>query len=837
MVVSSGGGLHIYWVVADEIDSIAWVKTAAALKQLAHYYGLKIDDARTTDTSSVLRVAGTFNHKRDEPRPVLVYKQTSVVNNQAFLDLVKAAVEDAGLNVKSLKGSPAKGAASRLGTNTQQTFDGPLPTMLDLLEVCPQIRRIARVEGATSAEPEWYATAGALKFVQDGRRHFQHISQGHRDYNAEATDDKFDQWQAGPVSCEKMESSCGVANAHICQGCPFRTVAKYPTIAAHKKRDPPEQVATMLVDGVVREYKIAVSPLPWRRSRDKGIVLATENGEDRRRARKVYPYDIYPLDRSTNESRETESQQWRVHLPHGITNDVKIPAATFVDDRLLQSRLADRGVYITDFVGLKTYMSAYIQELQRINPTSEQHNHLGWVDGFTKFVFPTKTIMPDGSDMPTQLAKVAASSKSYITQAGTLQRQAELMRFYRDHKYAGQQMFVLASLASPLFHMTGHSGVIIHAYGESGGSKSSALYSAASIWGDPKKYVLNCTNKGATELYRATRLGVLNNLPCCLDEITSIKEEVAKDFAIGASQSGGRVRSNRDGTPQESLTGEERSSIILSTANVSLQSLLAINNAAGVAGAVRVFEIRFDTDLGVHTPMEADAYLLDLFENHGFIGENFMRLIVAKREQVKAAVRKTQDELATAGGMKSHERFWFSGAASSLVAGDISGKLGYVRYDLPFLREWFLQSQLPEMRGTIKDQTTATSPLATLMDYLAHINGNILRTKRFPGREGSYPIDDHFRGQLLAHQLIDQKQINVLKQDFRDYCTKVGRYSQEVLSTLSRSGVVTGADRRLVLGEGTDLAKGRAWCFTVNLAHPDIAAIGPKLAAQKSGEG
>ena len=805
-------------------QSEEWVVTAAKLKQLAHHYGLKIDNMRTTDTSSVLRVAGTFNFKKDQKRPVLVYKQTTTVNVASFIALVDAAIEEAGLIVKKPRAAKT-GAAALLGVNTAPTFDGPPVTMQELIAACPQIARIASDEGRTSDEPEWYATAGALKFVVNGRKHFHHISSGHKDYNAANCDAKFDQWQTtGSVSCEKMESSCGAANAHLCHGCPWLTRARYPLTAARLNKREPEPVTVTVVQGVPVEVKITNPPLPYKRSREAGITMIAETKDGKQYEKKIYPYDFYPIDRSVNEGRKIETQQWRVHLPHGVVRDITIPAATFVDDRALVACLANHSMYITNFTELKAYMSAYLQELQALYPTANQHDHLGWIDEHTKFVLPPKIIHPDGTESTAHLSKVAEDAKLYIKQRGTLQRQVELMRFYQHPLYVAQQMFVLSSLASPLLFATGHSGWIVHAHGEGGASKSSALLTAASFWGDPRRLVLNCTDDGVTRITRLTRMGVLNNLPLCLDEITGMKEELSKDFALSSSQAIGRIRSQRDGTPQPSLTGDERASIIMSTANRSLHQMLAINNTAGNAAAMRVFELEFEKGLGVHTPMEADAYLLDLFENYGWIGENYMRLVVAKIAQVRAAVVKTSRELSEAGGAKSHERFWFSEAACALVAGDIANKLQYLTYDLRFLRDWFLNFQLKEMRGTIQTQAEASSPVAVLMDYIAHINPNILQTKRSE-EVGRNLMQVEFRGQLLAHHLVDQNILYILKQDFQTYCQRASKFYADVLRSLHKLGVVSQLDKRVALGEGTALAKGRAYCFTVNLAHPEIASV------------
>ena len=249
----------------------------------------------------------------------------------------------------------------------------------------------------------------------------------------------------------------------------------------------PEPTIVSVVQGVPIEVTITNPPLPYKRSRETGVTVVSETKDGRQYEKKIYPYDFYPIDRSVNEGREVESQQWRVHLPHNIISDITITASVFVDDRALVACLANHGMYITLFAELKAYMSAYIQELQALHPTVNQHNHLGWIDDHTKFVLPPKVIHPDGSETTAHLAKVASDAKQFIKQKGTLQRQVELMRFYQHPLYVAQQMFVLSSLASPLLFATGHAGCIVHAYGEGGASKSSALLTAASFWGDPRR--------------------------------------------------------------------------------------------------------------------------------------------------------------------------------------------------------------------------------------------------------------------------------------------------------------------------------------------------------------
>lgn len=69
-LVNSGGGLHVYWVMAEPVPAALWKEHALMLKALSETLGLNADGARTADPASVLRVPGTFNYKQPEPRPV-----------------------------------------------------------------------------------------------------------------------------------------------------------------------------------------------------------------------------------------------------------------------------------------------------------------------------------------------------------------------------------------------------------------------------------------------------------------------------------------------------------------------------------------------------------------------------------------------------------------------------------------------------------------------------------------------------------------------------------------------------------------------------------------------
>lgn len=103
LTIGSGGGVHLYWRLAEPVpirseDGAAQAEFKATLRRLAYAVGglewgrddrghrtrdLRAThpdkphaDATCAEAARILRVPGTLNHKRAEPRPVTVLEQT-----------------------------------------------------------------------------------------------------------------------------------------------------------------------------------------------------------------------------------------------------------------------------------------------------------------------------------------------------------------------------------------------------------------------------------------------------------------------------------------------------------------------------------------------------------------------------------------------------------------------------------------------------------------------------------------------------------------------------------------------------------------------------------------
>ena len=72
IMVASGGGLHVYWVVSRALTPDEWKPLGFALAEATKRHGLKCDSRCTIDSARVLRIPNTFNRKTDPPRPVAI---------------------------------------------------------------------------------------------------------------------------------------------------------------------------------------------------------------------------------------------------------------------------------------------------------------------------------------------------------------------------------------------------------------------------------------------------------------------------------------------------------------------------------------------------------------------------------------------------------------------------------------------------------------------------------------------------------------------------------------------------------------------------------------------
>lgn len=827
-VTSSGGGLHVYWLITPSVQSNTWRAYASQLKKLAQVHGLKADPARTTDTSSVLRVVGTFNHKRGEKRPVKVIKQGVVTEFDDFLKRLNAATIRAGEQVAQPKEADEYDKYFGGGNLDRKRDYGEPPHILAVLKECRLMRALNDTR-ATHDQTTWYNSLGVTVFCADGVNVSHKWSKPHPGYTPAGTEAKIQQWlPLAPVSCKVLAEKCG---AELCAGCPHLNKNSNPIRLAQHIDAAPAPVIQVPAGPAIVELHIPDPPKPYTRTKSGGISMRNTNKEGEEFHHVIYGHDLFPIRRMRNGLAGIEQHLWRVVHPKDGPTDFVIDADAFYDRKKFATSVAHAGIYAQpdDLKGLQNYMVAYIAELQRQAAAEAQATHLGWSPERDAFTLSDKIIYANGTVKPVTLSGDAATYSEPLHKRGTLERQIELLEFYNHPAYIPNQFVILAGLGAAVFGMTGQHGAIINCTGKAGASKSTTIYTAAALWGDPEKYTINGTKRGDTANRRDAKTSVLSNLPICVDEISSIGLDEAYNMAMGVSQSESRGRLKRNGTAQKTLNSE-KSTLVLSTANDSLHDTLSARSSTGAAASMRVFEIAFTNQI-IHKKWEADEYLDELKHNYGHIGEIFIQAAVQEHTALKQRVRTEMKLIDQEASITPGERFYSSVGAAVLEVGRWAVRNGIVRYDIEAVRKWLIEVQIPFMRGVVVDEYA--SPAGVLTDYLEAISGNTLVVQKIKGA-GIVNILKKPMGQMLAHYDYDDKTLIVLRKGFKDYCAKIGANFLTIIEELhaakidingNRTRLITNKNIKKVMGAGTEFGKAQAWCFIMDLKHPDCLGI------------
>lgn len=884
-LVSSGGGVHVYWPFVEDLPVEEWRVIAWHMRQLAEGMGIKVDPTRTTDSTSVLRVPHTFNFKdRNNPRPVKILDEgAGETPVAAFRQLLQDAMIRAGIAATDAPQPRAAQPVDNHGLGEQGFNDfGPKLTLGEVAAACGQVSEIIRSQGDKTHphygaldNTAWYrGMLATIRHVEDGDNWCRKLTALHP-RSVSDVDTKLKQLEPfPPAKCETLQQFMPWKDSP-CQTCRFRndpsvpnplaaarkaTAAPPPTVepaspSAAPTSSPVPPVGLQAVGSVpaFATLQIPNPPKPYERLKTGGIAVTRKDKDGNDQTSVIYPNDLFPLKRLVNKDDNTEQQVWRVTLPRTGAKDFTIDADVLYDSRKFCVAIANNGIYPhkAEIPALQDYMVAYIAQLQKELDGETQSAHLGWADEYRQFVLPDKTLLEDGSVRTSALTLAAQRAAQFIQKRGTLQEQVRLLQFYNHPAYIPNQLVVLGSLASIIFYATGHHGIVVNCSGDAGASKSTTLYTAASLWGDPAMWPINGTNRGATANARAQRISTNANLPTCVDEITHLPVKEAIDLVMNITQPGHRLRLQTDGTERKAGDGY-KSAIMIATANSSLHALLSTDNAAGTAGSMRVFEMKFVAQK-VHTKAEADEFLRQIRLNYGHIGELVAQFAVRNRVAVEKRVQALVREIDTAANIQSGERFWSAYVASCIAAGEIAQALGLLPYDTEAIKQWVISTQIPFMRGVVKEEYR--EPLAILTDYIAEKHSNIVvvdRATSIGANTAGTPVAGETAfavnrpsGALLGHYDLKSGVLYLLKHGFKDHCARLGTSSSRIIEELSQpravgteppARIVVDRSVRRTLGAGTDLAKGQSWCFAVDLRHPEISGSIPLKPLQGGGQ-
>lgn len=727
IMVNSGYGLHAYWPLSESILRDRWHRQAVRLKAVTEKLKLKVDPARTADAASVLRTPGTYNRKKPTT-PMLV----EVINEDPVLDIFPGDFERALDNIcAKLKINP-KDRPKKLNEGADVISVSNADANLIALK-CNQLRLMKDSKGASQDEPTWYATLGVLKHCRDGDTIAHEWGSGHQSYTVDGTDAKMEQAREafeGATRCEKFQS----VNASGCEGCPFIGQINSPISLGLVIAE--ATAATIQYGDEIVE--LPQPPKPWKRGDEDTPGIWKMPTEEEEAAGgtpvQIYPYDLYPY----QISKDTREEREYIHLHHGVKpehgpEDIRVRSDVLHSPKDAMAAFINQQVHVEPWaVNLfMAFVHSYLRRVRDEAKLRELHHSAGWrPDG--SFVFGKKLITKNGPQ-PCGLAPQAASVLTRIQSAGDRDAWIERTK-YLNLPGMEQSAFIFMLMAgSPLSGLSSSGGICVNIYSsETGLGKSQAAQWGTTIYGDWDAKNIGHYSPKSTNNALPEFLGVNNNLPVCIDEITDKNIELLSEQLYEVAGGVGKTKLRRDSTIRPPAVWSNY--LIMSANNRILDKLAAAGLATEARGA-RMIEYEFE----VHPENQwiRDEMYKFLPRNYGLVGEEYIQTLVnLGPEELLRQVNLIRDALAGQFGRDPVERFWLSTMSESYVACKIGREAGLWHVDEDNMIDWMNGLRL-KLRGDVEENRDSAQE--ALVDFINQHSNSIVIANSFH-KTASFPV-------------------------------------------------------------------------------------------------
>jgi ketosteroid isomerase-like protein len=794
ILVSSGYGIHAYWLLEETVSRLEWKPLANRLRELCVEQGLIVDPS-VFEASRVLRVPGTYNFKQEEPlevrvlnenTPRMTYAQVKEILGAPDVEPVEEKPDFIPSSMSPLMESMMQNKVKRFKTIMLKSAQG---------EGCNQLLHCFENQ-ATLDYNLWRSALSIATFCVDRDSAVHKMSANHPGYDKFKTEFKVDDIQrtGGPHHCVTFEKQ----NPGGCTDCKHKGKIKSPImlgVEIEEADDEDYEVEVGAEDGEVETVRIPEYPFPFFRGKNGGVYRRPS--EDEGEPELVYEHDLYIIKRLTDPDIG-ETLLFRLHLPMDGMKEFAIPLGVISSKEKLREALASKGVglFTKQVDAMCTYVMTLVKNLQVMRKAEIMRTQFGWVDSDSKFILGDREITKDGVyySPPSNITKTVAEN---LVEHGSFDKWKEVFNMYARPGLEPHAFAALTAFGSPLLKFTGMSGAIINViHSSSGSGKSTALFMCNSVWGHPVK---NASIWKDTFNAKMHRLGVMNNLPNTIDEITNTSPMEFSDLSYSISQGRGKNKM-RGSVNEERVNLTSWQGITLTSSNASFYQKLGAAKDSPDGESMRLLEYEIKPNNLIDVAVGKQMFDHQLRENYGHAGEIYAQWLVNNLEAAKDLVRQIQAKLDKEVKFTQRERFWSAVAACNIAGGLIARNLGLHDYDMKLVYAW-LVGMLGEMREDIRPPIS--NPASTLGEF---INGNMNHALVVNGendaRSNMMPMPTmEPKGELFIRYEPDTKHLWISAKAFKDFCVERQINYKDLLKELNEANVFKEAvNKRMAKG-------------------------------------
>lgn len=847
MMVSSGRGWHCYWPFTKDVAKPQAEIMALSFKNALRALDFKHDPARTGDLSSILRPAGTHWRKDGEVR-VRVVHDVEPIAPRRFMASMMPYLE---------RPKPAVSFGDEWESGTKPAY--PPSSALRIIQFCGALAEVAEKRGDVS-EPLWRAMIGVVKHTVEGDAQAQAWSSGHPQYHPAETQDKYDNWTAGPTTCNTFASLC-----EHCASCVHAERVKSPVQLGYSEELPPvreePQVAAVETPAVVEtptedavedevvdawarkmpsELKFWLPTYAW----DGQFLQKAVRNEDG--SVEWVPFCnvlFYPYLRHIGEDGTWVTKMTALMNPAKVAwREFDVPSESIADARSFAKAMGSQEVFAVGAKG-KELMRSFAQDtLTAVRMTgieTEMYDAYGWHD--KGFVLGNTMLTTRGEKAIFLSSRVPAEAQVDLGVAGTAEEWASIIDAIYNRPGAEPYQFILcAAFGAPLVKLVCSDmwhGIPIALTGDTGLGKTTTCMVAASAFGAANNFVLSANESGTTMNALIKRVAVARNTPVILDEMTGRTPKELQDMLFALSNGQPKARLQTNGNNVASDMKWDTLSFI--TGNMSFTGLLSqLDRQKADATQMRCFEIALPDDFNEKLFGDINAKdLIDnqlLSKNYGHAGRLYLKYVLRHKNEIIHRLQTLRAQMAPTTRDETRERFYFDCIAMAVMGGAIAQRLGLLKFDIKAVRKWAV-AHVKNLR-TSRVASTQT-PDDLLHAFLTGLNGRTVVTQHFgDGRQMKgkmvEAVDDSKVRNPIARHAVRDRRFLVTTRGFNEWCTENNINPSWLKDELDKRGYLVhtaGSDGRVHIFKGTTLTGIQTKCYEFNYDKIDSTMVTPTL--------
>ena len=747
VMVNSGYGVHVYWVLQESVSYEEWLPVAQALKDKCIHNNLLADIAVTADAARVLRIPNTYNHKKDTLKSVEFFGagEMNLVSFEEFSRLLGGGL----MPVPTKMDNQESAFREAMISNSEHSFKNIIVKTKEG-KGCDQLKNIIKNQQDIS-EPLWRAGLSIAKFCTDAKQAVHIMSKNHEDYSEELTEEKVNLIK-GPYLC----TSFNELNPDICVDCPHKGKISSPiTLGKVVKRAGASQ-------------EIPKYPEPYFRGANGGVYTQIRSPDGDVEEYMVYQNDLYVVKR-IRDQEIGEAIVMRLHLPKDGIREFTVPLTAVTSKEELRKQLSMQGIAVLKMDEIMKYTTTWVTQLQAQGVADEARRQFGWVDEECEsFVLGNEEICKDEIKFNPPSTQTTSLFPSFESK-GKLEDWKDTINFYNREGFELHQFVIGTSFGSPLMNFSTINCATLHLVGVTGTGKTTAMLGAMSVWGNPAELIMHERDTYNTKMNRGE---VYHNLPLYMDELTNTSGKELSNLAYQLT--GGRQRNRMSASSNtERYRGKPWKLLAVTTGNASLVEKIGIIKAMPKAEAQRIMECRVKK-MQFDTKEETDEFNLQLEKNHGFAGREYIKYIINNKEEVTKVLKTVQQKVDIAAGLTAQNRFWSILVASTITGLIFAKKVGLIDFDVRKVFSWAIDC-VKDNKRQVEDMSISVEE--TLNDYIHEHWSNVLWIKstddlrKQDGDVASLVIPEALpRGKLVARYETDVKRAYLVPKPLKAWC-------------------------------------------------------------------